>query len=34
VVDKADPYGFAAENPPGTASRVYDLSGYAWGDQK
>jgi 1,4-alpha-glucan branching enzyme len=34
VVDKADPYGFAAERPPGTASRVYDLSGYAWGDQK
>ena len=34
VVDKADPYGFAAERPPGTASRVYDLEGYAWGDQE
>ncbi len=34
VVDKADPYGFAAERPPGTASQVYDLAGYAWGDQE
>src|SRR5262245_5859509 len=31
--DKADPYGFAAERPPGTASRVFDLAGYAWGDR-
>jgi len=31
-VDKADPYGFAAETPPGTASVVFDLDGYAWGD--
>jgi 1,4-alpha-glucan branching enzyme len=34
VIEKADPYGFAAEHPPGTASRVFDLAGYAWGDQK
>ncbi len=29
---KADPYGFAAELPPKTASRVYDLTSYAWSD--
>ena len=29
---KADPYAFAAELRPRTASRVWDLSGYAWGD--
>jgi 1,4-alpha-glucan branching enzyme len=29
---KADPYAFCAELPPGTASRVWDLSGYDWGD--
>ena len=29
---KADPYGFFAEEQPGTASRLMDLSGYAWGD--
>jgi 1,4-alpha-glucan branching enzyme len=33
-VDKADPYGFAAEIRPQTASKVWDLSGYAWGDQE
>ncbi len=31
-VEKADPYGFAAEIRPRTASKVWDLSGYAWGD--
>ncbi len=31
-VDKADPYAFAAEVRPRSASRVWDLSGYAWGD--
>ena len=31
-VDKADPYGFAAELRPQTASRVCDLSTYVWGD--
>jgi len=31
-VDKADPYGFAAEIRPQTASKVVDLAGYAWGD--
>ena len=31
-VDKADPYAFATDPPPGTASVVYDLSGYAWAD--
>ncbi|MFO7692917.1 MAG: 1,4-alpha-glucan branching protein GlgB [Vicinamibacterales bacterium] len=33
TVDKADPYGFAGELPPATASRVCDLQSYAWGDQ-
>ncbi len=32
--DKADPYGFAAEIRPQTASKVWDLSGYQWGDQQ
>jgi len=31
-VKKADPYAFAAEIRPETASRTYDLSGHAWGD--
>jgi 1,4-alpha-glucan branching enzyme len=31
-VDKADPYGFAAEIRPSTASRVWDLTSFAWGD--
>jgi 1,4-alpha-glucan branching enzyme len=31
-VDKADPYAFSFELRPQTASRVWDLSGYAWGD--
>ena len=30
--DKADPYAFAAERAPGTASKVWDLAGYEWGD--
>ena len=32
AVQKADPYAFAAELRPRTASRVCDLSGYEWGD--
>ncbi|MDN5323335.1 MAG: 1,4-alpha-glucan branching enzyme [Clostridia bacterium] len=31
---KADPYGFYSENRPGTASRVFNLNGYQWQDQK
>jgi 1,4-alpha-glucan branching enzyme len=31
-VDKADPYGFAAEIRPQTASRVWDLGSYSWRD--
>jgi 1,4-alpha-glucan branching enzyme len=31
-VDKADPYGFAAEIRPHTASRVWDLESYLWQD--
>ena len=31
-VDKSDPYGFAAELPPLTASIVSDLSTYQWSD--
>jgi 1,4-alpha-glucan branching enzyme len=30
---KADPYGFYAEQPPRTASVVYDLKSYDWNDQ-
>jgi 1,4-alpha-glucan branching enzyme len=32
VARKADPYGFAAELRPGTASVVWDLSSYRWDD--
>jgi 1,4-alpha-glucan branching enzyme len=32
--DKADPYGFAAQIRPETASRVASLDGYVWGDQE
>ena len=32
TVLKADPYAFHAETPPKTASKIYDLSGYVWGD--
>ncbi len=31
---KADPYAFHAETRPMTNSKVYDLSGYAWSDDK
>ncbi len=31
-VDKADPYGFAAEIRPHTASRVWNLEDYRWHD--
>ncbi len=31
-VEKADPFAFAAEMRPQTASKVWDLSGYAWRD--
>jgi 1,4-alpha-glucan branching enzyme len=32
-VDKADPFAFHAESPPGTSSVVWDLD-YQWGDQE
>jgi 1,4-alpha-glucan branching enzyme len=32
VVEKSDPYGFAAELPPCTASKVADLTDYEWND--
>ena len=32
-IGKADPYAFHAQTRPGTASKVYDLSGYEWGDR-
>jgi 1,4-alpha-glucan branching enzyme len=30
--DRADPYAFAAEAPPGTASRIWDPAQFAWTD--
>jgi len=32
--DRADPYGFGAEVPPRTASKVVDLASYSWRDQE
>ncbi len=32
LVEKADPYGFAAEYRPKTASVVWDVTRFAWGD--
>lgn len=32
TIEKADPMGFRAEQPPRTASIVTDLAGYTWGD--
>ncbi len=31
---KSDPFGFYSEMRPGTASIVYDLTGYEWADQE
>ena len=31
---KADPVGFHMETPPATASKLYDLDGYEWGDKE
>jgi 1,4-alpha-glucan branching enzyme len=33
IIDKTDPYGFAAELPPRTASIVADLDHYPWRDE-
>lgn len=31
---KSDPYGFAAQKPPETASRVVNIDNYQWGDEQ
>ena len=31
---KTDPFAVHCETPPGTASKIYDISGYEWHDQK
>jgi len=33
-IDKSDPYGFYAEYPPGTASRIWPMDSYPWGDEE
>ena len=33
-VEKADPYAFATEMRPGTASKVWNLADYDWGDDE
>ena len=33
-IDKSDPFGYHTEERPSTASKVYDLDGYEWGDQE
>ncbi len=32
VLAKSDPFAFHAETRPGNASKLYDMSGYPWGD--
>ena len=34
LVEKADPYGFAAEFRPKTASVVWDITQFSWGDRR
>ena len=33
ILEKADPYAFYSEQPPKTASIIYDLDGYQWSDE-
>ena len=33
-MDKADPYAFRCEHPPGTASQIWPLEGHEWGDRE
>ncbi len=34
ILYKADPYAFYSQNPPNTASKVYNLDGYNWTDSE
>ena len=33
-LEKADPYAYHAEHRPGTASKLFNLDGYTWGDKQ
>ncbi|MDR2266738.1 MAG: 1,4-alpha-glucan branching protein GlgB [Christensenellaceae bacterium] len=34
ILEKTDPFALHCETPPGTASKIYDIIGYRWNDDK
>ncbi|HZJ89434.1 MAG TPA: 1,4-alpha-glucan branching protein GlgB [Bacilli bacterium] len=34
TVEKSDPYAFFSEEPPGSASRLFDIEGFVWHDEE